>query len=456
MQKPSFVVAGCRTRGLIVVLASAAFMVAAPGAAAQDRPAAACSAERILGEETKLASNLAALPGRFPWFKSASLVCNGLAMGSRADQAASLTACVARECAGGRQAGACPADASNIYNAVDASARRRAELQGDRLRCSASMEAAAARDPLAAYFLLQLAMSHGDEATLRRLSFGPSSDFAALKVPLDFSQAVEGFMKQSADSLGPLAAEFARLEFAGSIRARSPMDSSSYRVAVNGDEAEITAPDMPSPAHFRRVNGTWKDDLTGNAANKDASTPDAEVYFRLLTAGYERVTELMQQKRIAWPATGVSAAQGCMQTGALLSSIYSDKGIGLCREYVDRRFPAPEGSHGDDDGSFSGGFPAAPEARAADAGPTQQLLDAAFQRWSTRWFVDRYVPGSALVDQQRCSGDTCNVSGEFTVIRVGQQVAVAFFGTLAKKPDGLTLSRLCYDDASSGTKDCMR
>ena len=135
----------------------------------------------------------------------------------------------------------------------------------------------------------------------------------------------------------------------------------------------------------------------------------------------------------------------------------TDNGVGYCKTYIERRFPAAQGTQRE--GNLAAGDRGARTARS-DAGDTasmQALVDSGFQRWSRQWWTDRYVPDSTLIDQQQCTAAGCEVAGEFTVIRLGQSIQVPFTAKLAKRTDGFALSTLCYDDsASSGMRDCAR
>jgi hypothetical protein len=88
------------------------------------------------------------------------------------------------------------------------------------------------------------------------------------------------------------------------------------------------------------------------------------------------------------------------------------------------------------------------------------LMDAAinsgFVAWSSAWQVDRYTPGSAHIAEKDCSATGCKVQGSFKFARFGAVRTIPFSAVLERAgASGFSVTRLCYDDPSSGMRDCV-
>ena len=84
-------------------------------------------------------------------------------------------------------------------------------------------------------------------------------------------------------------------------------------------------------------------------------------------------------------------------------------------------------------------------------------IDRGFVSWSMSWGVDRYLPGSVQIAAHECRGEVCQARGRFTFFRVGNRLTIPFFAQLARQAGGeFGVVRLCYDDTTSGGRDCTR
>jgi hypothetical protein len=99
----------------------------------------------------------------------------------------------------------------------------------------------------------------------------------------------------------------------------------------------------------------------------------------------------------------------------------------------------------------------APSAEGAwDMARVHAGLDVEFTAWSRNWGVDRFVPGSAKVAAQDCKLDVCTFTGQFVVARMGTPVPVPFLAMIKRQGDLLLIGRLCYEDRTTGMRDCAR
>jgi hypothetical protein len=105
--------------------------------------------------------------------------------------------------------------------------------------------------------------------------------------------------------------------------------------------------------------------------------------------------------------------------------------------------------------SDSGATPAGrTEPQGPDRAQTEAAIDQKFRDWSQSWSWDRYNPGSAHVRSVDCSGQ-CKASGQFTFTRGWSPHTIPFVVFLQSEGGGkYSLGRLCYDDNTSGTRDC--
>ena len=99
----------------------------------------------------------------------------------------------------------------------------------------------------------------------------------------------------------------------------------------------------------------------------------------------------------------------------------------------------------------------APSAEGAwDMARVHAGLEVEFTAWSRNWGVDRFVPGSAKVAAQDCKLDVCTFTGQFVVARMGTPVPVPFLAMVKRQGDRLLIGRLCYEDRTTGMRDCAR
>lgn len=82
-------------------------------------------------------------------------------------------------------------------------------------------------------------------------------------------------------------------------------------------------------------------------------------------------------------------------------------------------------------------------------------VDNAFRRWGASWMFDRYLPGSVRATERGLTGETYMLRGTFDFARSGQRITIPFAAAYAKTPERFVLSKLCYNDVSSGMTDCI-
>jgi hypothetical protein len=95
-----------------------------------------------------------------------------------------------------------------------------------------------------------------------------------------------------------------------------------------------------------------------------------------------------------------------------------------------------------------------PAPPAADGGAIESLVDGAFMDWSARWFTDRYERGSIRITQRQKNGDQTGVVGTFSFFRAGRRLTIPFGAVFDSRPGGFALARLCYNDTTTGMRDC--
>lgn len=95
-------------------------------------------------------------------------------------------------------------------------------------------------------------------------------------------------------------------------------------------------------------------------------------------------------------------------------------------------------------------------AQAQDISAMQVAVDDQFAQWSSTWGVDRYVPGSSRIEGKQCKDKRCTVWGKFTFTRFGAPHSIAFSATIDHSQSlRLSVARLCYDDNTTGMRDCV-
>jgi hypothetical protein len=94
------------------------------------------------------------------------------------------------------------------------------------------------------------------------------------------------------------------------------------------------------------------------------------------------------------------------------------------------------------------------DPQGPDRAKTEAAVDRKFRNWSQSWSWDRYNPGSARVTNIDCSGQ-CKASGQFTFTRLGAPHTIPFVVFIQSEDGGkYSLGRLCYDDNTTGSRDC--
>jgi len=89
-----------------------------------------------------------------------------------------------------------------------------------------------------------------------------------------------------------------------------------------------------------------------------------------------------------------------------------------------------------------------------DKSQVKALVDQKFQIWSRSWSWDRYLPGSVQISGMDCSGQ-CKASGQFSFSRMGAIHTIAFVAFLSPENGGkYSIGRLCYNDDTSGMREC--
>jgi hypothetical protein len=95
-----------------------------------------------------------------------------------------------------------------------------------------------------------------------------------------------------------------------------------------------------------------------------------------------------------------------------------------------------------------------PKLLPADAAALAEV-DNAFKRWGASWMFDRYLPGSVRATERGLTGETYMLRGTFDFARSGQRITIPFAAAYARTKERFVLSKLCYNDVSSGMTDCV-
>lgn len=108
---------------------------------------------------------------------------------------------------------------------------------------------------------------------------------------------------------------------------------------------------------------------------------------------------------------------------------------------------------------YEDGDAPAPSEGSGNAGPdrdrTQAAIDNKFVRWSANWMVDNYLQGSAHIDAMDCGSDGCVASGHFSFSRGGAVHTIDFTAQIpSARNNEYALGRLCYNDTTTGMRDC--
>ena len=161
-----------------------------------------------------------------------------------------------------------------------------------------------------------------------------------------------------------------------------------------------------------------------------------------------------------------SVADQCVLLGMFIVTTAPERAKAKCRELMESRFggtgadvPAssPASAPATAPAAQARAAPASTAARPKDADAIDAAIDAQFIAWARNWFTDRYARGSAHVAQAQCQAKECLASGRFAFTRAGAPYQATFDASLST--DGTAsyaVTRLCYDDPSSGLSDCAR
>jgi hypothetical protein len=105
--------------------------------------------------------------------------------------------------------------------------------------------------------------------------------------------------------------------------------------------------------------------------------------------------------------------------------------------------------------SNSGAMPSPKtESQGPDRARTAAAIDRKFQIWSQSWSWDRYQPGSVQITNINCA-QQCKASGQFSFNRMGSIHTIPFVAFLPSEGDDkYSLGRLCYNDETSGMREC--
>jgi len=99
--------------------------------------------------------------------------------------------------------------------------------------------------------------------------------------------------------------------------------------------------------------------------------------------------------------------------------------------------------------------------RSDQSGPNQTDTEARindkFIQWSEGWAMDQYQPGSAHIDTMNCGDGGCEARGRFSFFRGGTRLTITFDAQLPRIGDNqYALRRLCYNDNTTGMRDCVQ
>lgn len=117
---------------------------------------------------------------------------------------------------------------------------------------------------------------------------------------------------------------------------------------------------------------------------------------------------------------------------------------------------AGNGGKSDKDKNADKKPPPEPDSKALPADDAALAeVDNAFRRWASSWMFDRYLPGSVRATERGLTGETYMLRGTFDFARSGQRITIPFAAAYGKAKERYALSKLCYNDVSSGMTDCI-
>jgi hypothetical protein len=110
---------------------------------------------------------------------------------------------------------------------------------------------------------------------------------------------------------------------------------------------------------------------------------------------------------------------------------------------------------------YDGDGAATQQGPSDQSGPNQTDTEARindkFIQWSEGWAMDQYQPGSAHIDNMNCGDGGCVARGHFSFFRGGTRLTITFDAQLPRVGDNqYALRRLCYNDNTTGMRDCVQ
>jgi hypothetical protein len=110
---------------------------------------------------------------------------------------------------------------------------------------------------------------------------------------------------------------------------------------------------------------------------------------------------------------------------------------------------------------YDGDGVSTPQGPSDQSGPPRSDAEARindkFIQWSEGWAMDQYQPGSAHIDTMNCGDGGCEARGHFSFFRGGTRLTITFDAQLPLIGDNqYALRRLCYNDNTTGMRDCVR
>jgi len=110
---------------------------------------------------------------------------------------------------------------------------------------------------------------------------------------------------------------------------------------------------------------------------------------------------------------------------------------------------------------YDGDGVSTPQGPSDQSGPNQTDTEARindkFVQWSEGWAMDQYQPGSAHIDTMNCGDGGCEARGHFSFFRGGTRLTITFDAQLPRVGDNqYALRRLCYNDNTTGMRDCVQ
>jgi hypothetical protein len=109
------------------------------------------------------------------------------------------------------------------------------------------------------------------------------------------------------------------------------------------------------------------------------------------------------------------------------------------------------------DGDGASTQPGPSDQSGPNQADTQARINEKFIQWSEGWAMDQYQPGSAQIDTMNCGDGGCEARGHFSFFRGGARLTITFDAQLPRIADNqYALRRLCYNDNTTGMRDCVQ